>query len=207
MPRIYVACLASYNNGVLHGRWIDLAGLDVDGVQDEIAEMLRESKYPNVMVACPECDGPADPAHKEDVGAWVCPSCEGLGRVPSAEEYAVHDYDELPSSFGEYPNLAEVVEYAEMIDEHGDAWAAYVEHCHDIGGDPEARHFEDCRAGEADSELEWVEQFLDDTGVLSEVPENLRSYFDTEKYLRDMKLNGDVDFVEHAGTTYAFWRS
>lgn len=22
-PRIYVACLASYNNGVLHGRWID----------------------------------------------------------------------------------------------------------------------------------------------------------------------------------------
>ena len=22
-PRIYVACLAAYNNGCLHGRWID----------------------------------------------------------------------------------------------------------------------------------------------------------------------------------------
>ena len=204
MSRIYVACLASYNNGVLHGRWIDLAGLDVDDVQGEIAEMLRESKYPNVMVECPDCahsDGRLSEAVKAE-----CLTCGGLGRVPSAEEYAVHDYDELPSSFGEHPNLAELLEYAEMIDKHGDAWAAYVQHCDDIGGDPSERHFDDCRAGEADSEEDWIEQYLDDTGVLSEVPENLRHYFDSEKYLRDMKLNGDVDFVEYEGTTYAFWR-
>ena len=24
-PRIYVACLAAYNNGILHGAWIDAA--------------------------------------------------------------------------------------------------------------------------------------------------------------------------------------
>jgi len=207
MPRTYVACLASYNNGVLHGRWIDLDGLDVDDVRDEIAEMLRESKYPNVMVACPSC---TDIRHTDGSVAEPvsCPTCDGLGRVPSAEEYAIHDYDELPSSFGEHPNLAELIEYAEMIDKHGAAWAAYVEYCGDIGEDSHSeRHFEDCRAGEADSEEDWIEQYLDDTGVLSEVPENLRHYFDSEKYLRDMKLNGDVDFVEHEGTTYAFWRN
>ena len=27
-PRIYVACLAAYNNGCLHGRWIDATTID-----------------------------------------------------------------------------------------------------------------------------------------------------------------------------------
>jgi antirestriction protein len=201
MARIYAACLASYNNGVLHGRWVDLNGLDVDDVRKEIAEMLRESRYPNVFVPCPDCS-----AEGEELIDADCPGCGGRRTVSSAEEYAIHDYDELPSSFGEYPDLVELVEYAGMVVEHGDAWIAYVEHCHDIGTDPTDRHFEDCRAGDADSEQDWIDQFLDDTGVLNQVPENLRSYFDTEKYLRDMKMSGDVDFVEHEGTTYAFWR-
>ena len=38
-PRIYVACLAAYNNGYLHGAWID-ADQDVDEIRDEIATML-----------------------------------------------------------------------------------------------------------------------------------------------------------------------
>jgi hypothetical protein len=33
--RIYVACLASYNNGILHGAWID-AWQDETAVWDEI---------------------------------------------------------------------------------------------------------------------------------------------------------------------------
>ncbi len=41
-PRIYVACLAAYNNGRLHGRWID-AGQDVEEIQTEITEMLAAS--------------------------------------------------------------------------------------------------------------------------------------------------------------------
>lgn len=45
-PRIYVACLASYNAGQLHGVWID-AAQDVDDIQDAIDEMLRQSPVPN----------------------------------------------------------------------------------------------------------------------------------------------------------------
>ncbi|MGS1093255.1 antirestriction protein ArdA [Aquamicrobium terrae] len=37
--RIYVACLAAYNNGFLHGTWID-ADQDADQIRDEIAAML-----------------------------------------------------------------------------------------------------------------------------------------------------------------------
>ena len=41
-PRIYVACLAAYNNGYLHGAWID-ADQDADDIRDEISAMLARS--------------------------------------------------------------------------------------------------------------------------------------------------------------------
>lgn len=40
--RIYIACLAAYNSGALHGQWID-ATSDVDAMQDEVAAMLAAS--------------------------------------------------------------------------------------------------------------------------------------------------------------------
>ncbi|UGV28528.1 antirestriction protein ArdA [Rhodopseudomonas boonkerdii] len=42
IPRIYVACLAAYNNGHLHGAWID-ADQDADQIRDEISAMLARS--------------------------------------------------------------------------------------------------------------------------------------------------------------------
>lgn len=45
-PRIYVACLAAYNNGYLHGEWID-ATLHPDDIQIEIDQMLARSPIPN----------------------------------------------------------------------------------------------------------------------------------------------------------------
>jgi len=41
-PRIYVACLASYNLGLLHGAWID-ASQDVDDLEADIQAMLKRS--------------------------------------------------------------------------------------------------------------------------------------------------------------------
>lgn len=45
-PQIYVACLASYNSGRLHGRWID-ATSDVDAMQEQVAAMLAASPMPD----------------------------------------------------------------------------------------------------------------------------------------------------------------
>ena len=41
-PWIYVACLASYNNGFLHGAWI-YAAQDYENIIDEIGDMLKKS--------------------------------------------------------------------------------------------------------------------------------------------------------------------
>lgn len=45
-PSIYVACLAAYNNGFLHGKWID-ATQEPDEIKAEISKMLAASPIPN----------------------------------------------------------------------------------------------------------------------------------------------------------------
>ncbi|WP_416877406.1 antirestriction protein ArdA [Litorimonas sp.] len=40
--RIYVACLASYNNGILHGSWID-ATQGEEGIWRDVSQMLLKS--------------------------------------------------------------------------------------------------------------------------------------------------------------------
>lgn len=44
--RIYVACLAAYNNGYLHGQWID-ASLGEETIWEGIREVLKPSPIPD----------------------------------------------------------------------------------------------------------------------------------------------------------------
>lgn len=44
-PQVFATCLAAYNNGRLHGRWIDAT--DADDMRAEIADILAESPIPN----------------------------------------------------------------------------------------------------------------------------------------------------------------
>lgn len=45
-PRIYIACLAAYNNGYLHGEWID-ADQCADNLYGKIKKILACSPIPN----------------------------------------------------------------------------------------------------------------------------------------------------------------
>ncbi len=45
-PQIYVACLAAYNNGRMHGVWID-ATLEVEEISKQISRMLAKSPEPD----------------------------------------------------------------------------------------------------------------------------------------------------------------
>ena len=64
-PQIYVACLAAYNNGKLHGRWIS-ATQNADAIQEEISEMLKASPEP-----CAE--------------EWAVHDYEGFGEIELTE--------------------------------------------------------------------------------------------------------------------------
>ena len=41
-PKIYVACLAAYNNGILHGQWIE-AHQSAEAIHAQIQDMLGQS--------------------------------------------------------------------------------------------------------------------------------------------------------------------
>lgn len=158
--RMYVACLAAYNNGVLHGEWIDLDGKDADDIQAEIDAILAASP------------------------------------VPCAEEWAVHDWDGPGlDRFGEHPNLDAVADYVETMesldDSEQDAFIAFIDNigAHD---DTALERFRDVYIGEYDNVEHYAQEFLDDTGALSGVPESLRYYFDTAAYARDLESSGDI---------------
>lgn len=52
------------------------------------------------------------------------------------------------------------------------------------------------------SALDYAEQYVEDTGMLDTIPENLRFYFDLKAFVRDLLYSGDVAEVEICGTTY-----
>jgi len=59
---------------------------------------------------------------------------------------------------------------------------------------------EDSYYGEHDSPEDFAAELLENTGELSSIPENLRYYFDFEKYARDLLI---TDFFETEG--HYFW--
>lgn len=93
--RIYVACLASYNNGILHGAWID-ATQGEDGILQHVETMLEQSS-------------------EEDAEEWAIHDYEGFGDI-DLSEYA---------SFETVASFAEFIEEhgdlgAELIAHYGD---------------------------------------------------------------------------------------
>lgn len=167
-PRVYVACLAAYNNGKLHGRWID-ADQGADHIRAEIAEMLKAS---------PEAD---------------------------AEEWAIHDFENFGGlRLSEGEDIGQLAELAELIAEHGDVFAKLVDH---VGGLEHARQLmQEEYAGAHDSLEDFAYEFLEDTGQLESLPENLRPYFDCERFGRDLELGGDLFTIDgNNGNVHVFW--
>lgn len=190
--RIYVACLASYNAGTLHGEWID-ADQDADVIHEEIQTILRRSPHPNVMVDCPEC---------ENCESEGCSECGGKGQVPSAEEWAIHDYEGFGDiKLGEGESIERVAEIAELLAEHGLAFAAYVDHVGADFGDEQG--FQDAYCGEWDTEVAYAENLFDEC-YAHEIPENLRYYIDYEAFSRDLFMSDNYSVDNPSGGVFVF---
>ena len=84
-PRIYVACLAAYNNGRLHGRWIDAT--TPDEIWRSVSTMLRDSPEP-------------------DAEEWAIHDYEGFEGAHLSEYASFETVCELAEFIGEYGELA-----------------------------------------------------------------------------------------------------
>lgn len=56
-----------------------------------------------------------------------------------------------------------------------------------------------------DTAIEYAENHIKDAGLLDQMSENLRFYFDTEAFARDMIMGGDISELEIDGTSYIVW--
>src|SRR5690606_32137956 len=158
--RMYVACLAAYNEGVLYGKWVDLDGKDAADIQAEIDAMLAASP------------------------------------VEGAEEWAVHDWDGPGlDRFGEYPNLEEVADYVEAMasldDSEQAAFLAFTDNMGPHDG-TSLEHFREAYLGEFDNVEDYAQQYIDDVGLLSDVPDHIARYFDFAAFARDLVLGGGI---------------
>ncbi len=127
----------------------------------------------------------------------------------NAEEYAIHDFEGfsryLPS---ESTDLELVCAIGAAIVEHGTIFTVYLEH---VAVPTNAQRVPERVAGFTESyqgvyeRLEdWAEHYLEETGLLQQVPESLRGYIDIESWADDAELNGDVFAVEFEGKLHVF---
>ncbi len=92
-PQIYIACLASYNSGILHGAWI-VPSNDEEELQKQINAILKTSKQP----------------FAEEWAIHAYDNFPDLGEYPSIEnickvQNAIEQYDyELINAYLQYNN-------------------------------------------------------------------------------------------------------
>lgn len=179
-PRIYAACLASYNDGRLHGAWIECEGKSGDDLRNEIADMLAKSPCPNVMRRkCPDCDAwqtDSRPYRENDDECDECGATLPAEFQPSAEEWAIHDHEGFAGLItSEWPDLEQVAAIAELLAEDDD----------------------DKTRG-----LLWL---VNDRGYsiadAIDKCEDVRTYDDWEGVARDLIAGGDIDTGEDADGT------
>lgn len=88
-PKIYVACLAAYNNGRLHGAWI-AANQDADCIHEEIKKMLSESPEP----------------HAEE---WAIHDYEGFGKCKISENKDIESVSAIAKFISEHGEVGMAV--------------------------------------------------------------------------------------------------
>lgn len=105
--RIYVADLAEYNNGVLHGVWID-ATQELNAIQDQINEMLKASPI------------------EEEAEEYAIHDFEGFGNYSVGEYSGIEELREVACFIEEYSEIGSDV-LAHFGDDLEDAQKAIEE--------------------------------------------------------------------------------
>jgi antirestriction protein len=112
-PRVYVACLAAYNSGILHGAWID-AAQEPWVIYDDVQAMLAAS--------------PIDGAEE-----WAIHDYEGFGGATIEEYTGFEQVSELAGFIAEHGALGAAVlgHFCGDLDEAREAIADRYHGCHE----------------------------------------------------------------------------
>jgi len=153
-PKVYVACLGCYNEGRLHGKWMDTDELEEEwAILGDIKRCFTSGFYP--LTSC---------------------------KKPHHDEWAIHDFDGVPN-LGEHPDIPYLIKVMQAVEEHGEPFLEWFNldphnksHHDDLG-----EAFQDAYAGEWDSKEEFAEEFAESCGYIDSASTNpLWRYIDFE---------------------------
>jgi antirestriction protein len=114
------------------------------------------------------------------------PATKKYGEV--AEEWAIHDYDLDGVDIGENENFGDIIDLVELLDKYGEAYRIYLD---DVGSNfASVSDFEERYRGEYKGKVDFAEQFVDDIGMLHDVPDTIALYFDYESFAHDLFIDG-----------------
>lgn len=164
-PTIWVASLSDYNNGILHGAWLD-ANRDPDEIHGDIQAMLAAS---------PTMASTGEPAEE-----WAIHDYEGFGQFRLGEYDSIELVRRIARGIAEH-GLA-FAGYAEAMDGDEDTLGAFT--------DAYLGHYESVEAYAEQLVDDLGYQQLIDAAV----PQSLQPYvrIDTAALGRDMELGGDL---------------
>ena len=141
--KIYVACLAAYNSGILHGEWIEVSS-NVDELQEGVDKVLQSS---------PAADAEEYAIHDYDdfpnMGEY--PGLERIAEVTELIESSDFDADVVAAVIANWPNDLEAAEKA-LSDNHG-VWDSFQDYADDFAD--EMLNCHDCGNGN------WIKDYFD----------------------------------------------
>lgn len=163
MFNVWIGNLNKYNCGELSGEWIDFLALDIDEINEKIAE--------------------------------ICYNPE-LEEIEELDEFFIADYDcSFKHNFGEYENIEELKELADVLADLADEFGEYFDDIteaadyfgvdyRNIDADDFIIHY-DCN-----DMYDVAYNYVNECGLLDGMPEHLQCYFDYNALARDMDIEG-----------------
>jgi len=130
-------------------------------------------------------------------------ACRELHKDEHDPELMFQGYQGFPEALYSECGIDEkIFDWIKLNDHEKDIVELYLDN---IDGSADFDTAIEAYAGNANTELEWVQEFVEDSDLLAEVPEHLQYYFDYEAYLRDLKFGSEVSFVHDNKGVTAFW--
>lgn len=175
MFRVYITNLGKYNEGELVGKWLDLP---CDDIETELASI-----------------GVSD--EPDENGRYY-------------EEYFITDYEnDYDYEVGEYDSLEELNERAEELenleDYEKEVLSAIIVNGDGISEAMEKISDRDYRIYYNCTDMTDVAyQYIEETGMLNSVPENIANYFDYEAFGRDLGIERTFIFTDNGNCIELF---
>lgn len=176
--------LGMYNEGVLAFVWLTLPA-----TTEEIAKAFDQIKVSH------------DNVHYYSNGRGEVATNDYIGEY---EEYFITDYECDFYQVGEYENLDNLNELAEQIDSLEEWEQEIVKALMNEGYslDDAIECKDDCRVwDDCDDMTDVAYRYVEECGLLHDVPDSLKNYFDYEAYGRDLSFDGhwiatDTGYIE-----------